>query len=274
MDFEKLMQEFLDWLRQAAPKLLGAVIILVVGWYLASLVSSLLRKAMQRGRADGGIVSFVYSLTKIALRIIVFISVASQLGVNVNSLIAAIGAAGVTAGLALKDSLSNLASGALIIINKPFHVGDYLETEGLQGTVSRIEIMYTTLVTFDNKEVIIPNARLTANNVTNFTAQKTRRLDLNYTVSYRDDLLQVKALLGELVERNPRALKDPAPIIAVTEHQESGVCVAVKVWCASEDYWTLYFEMQEKVKLAFDEHGITIPFPQMDVHLPAPGQGA
>lgn len=170
MDFEKLMQEFLDWLRQAAPKLLGAVIILVVGWYLASLVSSLLRKAMQRGRADGGIVSFVYSLTKIALRIIVFISVASQLGVNVNSLIAAIGAAGVTAGLALKDSLSNLASGALIIINKPFHVGDYLETEGLQGTVSRIEIMYTTLVTFDNKEVIIPNARLTANNVTNFTA--------------------------------------------------------------------------------------------------------
>lgn len=268
---EKLWSSFVSWLLDILPNLISAIVVLVVGWWLATLLSKLVRRGMERGKLDGGIVSFVHSITKNTLRIIVLISAAAQLGLNVTSLIAALGAAGVTAGLALKDSLSNVASGALIIINKPFRVGDYLEVENLQGTVKRIEMMFTTLNTFDNKEIIIPNSRLTANNIVNFTAQATRRLDLTYSVSYSDNLMQVKALLQKMVDENDLILREPEPLVAIGEHKASGIDVVVKVWCASENYWTLYYQMQEKVKLAFDENGITIPFDQLDVHI-APQQ--
>jgi small conductance mechanosensitive channel len=263
----KFWENIWHWLQDIAPNAMGAAIVFAVGWLLSGLLSKLVRKAMHRGKMDAGIISFVYSISKNSLRVIVIISAAAQLGVNVTSIIAALGAAGVTIGLALKDSLANVASGALIIINKPFHAGDYLQVEGLEGTVTKIEMMYTTLTTFDNKEVIIPNSRLTSNNIVNYTAQKTRRLDLAYTIGYGDDIAFAKQVLHSLVEQNEKALKSPEPIIAVTEHQASGVVIAVKVWCGVEDYWPLYFEMQETVKLAFDENGITIPYPQMDVHM-------
>lgn len=264
-----LLDQFWKWLQNIAPNLIGAILILVIGWWLSSLLSKSIRKAMSRGKLDAGIVSFVYSISKNAFRIIVLISAAAKLGVNVTSIIAAVGAAGVTIGLALKDSLANVASGALIIINKTFHVGDYLEVENLQGTVVKIEMMTTTLNTFDNKSIVIPNSRLTSNNIINYTAQQNRRLDLTYSVSYDADLSEVKTLLGKVVADNAKALQEPAPVIAVGEHQESCVQMVVKIWCDRDDYWPLYYEMQETVKLEFDRHHIVIPFNQMDVHFDA-----
>lgn len=264
---EKIWNEFLKWLLSIAPNVIGAILILVIGWWLASLLSKYLKKAMTRAKVDAGIISFVYSITKNALRIVVLISTAAKLGVNVTSIIAALGAASVAVGLALKDSMSNVASGVLIIINKLFHVGDYLEVDDLQGTVSKIEMMNTTLTTIDNKTIVIPNSTLTSTSIINYTSQETRRLDLSYGVGYESNLMEVKNLLRELVENNPKIHTDPAPVIAVGELQSSCIQIIIKAWCDCDDYWPLYYEMQESVKLLFDAHHISIPYPQTDVHL-------
>ena len=265
--FNQFFETLLAWMTGIAPRVIGAIFILVVGWWLARVLSKATRKAMTKAKLDAGIVSFTYSIVKTVLRSIVVIAGAAQMGVNVTSIVAAIGAVSVTIGLALKDSLANLASGALIIINKPFHVGDYLEVEKLEGTVTKIEMTFTTLTTYDNKTIIVPNSRLTSNNIVNYTAQNTRRLDLNYTVSYRDNIAKVKALLNDMVTQNEKIMQQPAPIIAVTEHKTNGINFAVKIWCASSDYWDLYCEMQEKVITAFDENGITIPYNHTDIHI-------
>ena len=264
---EKIWNEFLKWLLSIVPNVIGAILILVIGWWLASLLSKYLKKAMTRAKVDAGIISFVYSITKNALRIVVLISTAAKLGVNVTSIIAALGAASVAVGLALKDSMSNVASGVLIIINKLFHVGDYLEVEDLQGTVSKIEMMNTTLTTIDNKTIVIPNSTLTSTSIINYTSQETRRLDLSYGVGYESNLMEVKNLVRELVEKNPKIHTDPAPVIAVGELQSSCIQIIIKAWCDCDDYWPLYYEMQESVKLLFDAHHISIPYPQTDVHL-------
>ena len=264
---ENFWQPILDWIWQVGPRILWALVTFVVGWYLSKLVVKLLKRAMERGRAEKGAVTFISSVVSILLKLLVAITAAAQLGMDVTSIIAAVGTMGVAVGLAIKDSMSNVASGVQILFTHPFRAGDYLVTEGVECTVERIEIMYTSLRTFDNKEVIIPNSELTTNIITNFSAQKTRRLDLNYSVSYSTDLAQARQVLEEVVAANEKILQDPAPLIAVGEHQDSAILMVVKVWCDTDDYWPLYYEMQEKVKNAFDEAGIEIPFPQIDVHM-------
>lgn len=263
---EKFNQWLVGWLQNIAPKLLGAVIVLLIGWLLSKALVKLLKKALERGKAEAGVVTFVGSLANISLKVLIGITAAAQLGFDVTSIITAIGALGVTLGLALKDSMSNVASGVQILFNHIFRVGDYLTVDGVEGTVDRIELMYTALRTFDNKEIIIPNSELTASVITNYTAQKTRRLDLTYSVSYSTDLAKARSVLEELIAANEKALDDPAPLVAVGEHKDSSILMVVKVWCATENYWPLYFEMQESVKNAFDAAGIEIPFPQIDVH--------
>lgn len=263
---EKFYQWLIGWLQTIAPKLLGAAIVIVIGWLLSKALVKLLKKALERGKAEAGVVTFVGSLINISLKVLIGITAAAQLGFDVTSIITAIGALGVTVGLALKDSMSNVASGVQILFNHTFRVGDYLTVDNVEGTVDRIEIMYTALRTFDNKEIIIPNSELTASVITNYTAQKTRRLDLTYSVSYSTDLAKARKVLEELIAANEKALDDPAPLVAVGEHKDSSILMVVKVWCETENYWPLYFEMQESVKNAFDAAGIKIPFPQIDVH--------
>ena len=217
--------------------------------------------------ADSDRKTFVGSLLKILLKVIVVIAVLDQLDVNVSAIVAAVGAAGVTAALALKDNLSNVACGAQIILTKPFKVGDYIAMDSTEGTVMRIEMMFTVLKTFDNREVVIPNSTLTAAVITNYTAMENRMLDLTYGISYQDDLLAAKAVLQKLAEENPKILKQPAPMVVVREHGASAVHLLLRVWCKTADYWPLYYEMQEQVKLAFDRANLTIPFDQVDVHL-------
>lgn len=267
MPFETMWQDFLLWIQEALPRLIGALLIFAIGWKLSDWLIRIGKRMLNRTGVEAGFVTFVGSLLKILLKVIVVIAVLDQLNVNVSAIVAAVGAAGVTAALALKDNLSNVACGAQIILTKPFKVGDYIAVDSTEGTVMRIEMMFTVLKTFDNREVVIPNSTLTAAVITNYTAMENRMLDLTYGISYQDDLLAAKAVLQKLAEENPKILKEPAPMVAVREHGASAVRLLLRVWCKTADYWPLYYEMQEQVKLAFDRAKLTIPFDQVDVHL-------
>lgn len=267
ISWEKWLDALWNWLSGFAGNLLAAALIFLGGWWLAKLAARLTKRAVSKGRADPLVVSFVGSLVKALVLVVAFVSAIAQLGVNITSLIAALGAAGLTASFALQGSLSNLVSGMQIIFTKPFQMGDYLAFETYEGTVKRIEILSTTLATFDNKEIIVPNSKITGGVVVNYTSSGTRRLDLSYGVSYRADLRQAKEILAGLAAGDSRVLKTPAPVVAVGELKENSVTVVAKLWCRQEEYWDLYYAMQEAVKEAFDRAGVSIPYPQLDVHL-------
>ena len=267
MDWQRVWENLLRGLARFFGDFVLAALIFIVGWFLARLAARLTKKAISRGKVDALVASFVGSLVKALVMIVAAVSAVAQLGINITSLVAALGAAGLTASFALQGSLSNLVSGMQIIFTKPFKMGDYLSFGTYEGTVKRIEILSTTLSTFDNKEVIIPNSMITSDVVVNFTSSGTRRLDLSYGVSYQSDLARVKEILRELVDGDQRVLREPEPLIAVGEMRDSSIVVVAKFWCKQEDYWPLYYTMQEAVKNAFDREGISIPYPQLDVHL-------
>lgn len=244
-----------------------SALILVIGWWAVGIVTRSVKKIMIKAKVDAGIVSFIMSILKIVLRIIVLLSVADHIGIPTAPLITALGAAAVTAGLAIKDSLSNVASGVLIIVNRMFSVGDYLKVEGVEGTVKKIEIFFTTLATVDNKQILIPNSRITSNNVINYTACEKRRLDLSYRVDYGSDLEKAKTLLKNIINQNEKFLKDPSCIVEVGEYKENGIDVVVKVWCKTEEYAGLYSYMQREVKDEFDKNGIALSSNKIDINL-------
>lgn len=270
VEMSSMWSAFLTWLVSMLPRLAASVLLFGLGWWLSNVVTRLMRRAVTRAKGDAGVTTFLSSLLNILLKVIISIMAIAQLGVDVTSLIAAIGTAGLAVGLAMKDNMSNVASGAQIVLTGPFHVGDYLSVpaESVEGMVERIEMMYTTLRTFDNKEVVLPNMKLTSSTIVNYTAMKTRRLDLTYSVSYSTDLDQAKALLTRLCEEEEKIEKDPVPLIAVGEYGDSSIAIVVKVWCKIENYWDAYYAMQGRVKQEFDKVGIEIPFPQLDVHFP------
>lgn len=270
VEMSSMWSAFLTWLVSMLPRLAASVLLFGLGWWLSNVVTRLMRRAVTRAKGDAGVTTFLSSLLNILLKVIISIMAIAQLGVDVTSLIAAIGTAGLAVGLAMKDNMSNVASGAQIVLTGPFHVGDYLSVpaESVEGTVERIEMMYTTLRTFDNKEVVLPNMKLTSSTIVNYTAMKTRRLDLTYSVSCSTDLDQAKALLTRLCEEEEKIEKDPVPLIAVGEYGDSSIAIVVKVWCKIENYWDAYYAMQGRVKQEFDKVGIEIPFPQLDVHFP------
>lgn len=267
-DTKTLAETFLKWTEGMVPKLLAAILVLLVGMWLSKFLSKLLRKALERSKTDGGIVTFLGSLLKASLEIVVIVTAISALGVQISSaLIAAVGAAGLTVGLALKDSMTNIASGVQIVFTKPFLVGDYLAIDGVEGTVERIEMMFTVLRTVDNKEIILPNSKIIVSTLVNFSAKQTRRLDLEYTVSGREDFAKVKNLLLEIAEKNAFILKQPEPQVLAGTYKGSSMSVQMLLWCKKEDYVALQASMQEKVKAAFEENQIQLPTVQMDVHI-------
>jgi small conductance mechanosensitive channel len=244
-----------------------AILVLVIGKWIAGLIRRGLRKAMERNKVDPVLVGFLSSIVYYLLMIAVLISAVSQLGVQTTSFIAVLGAAGLAVGLALQGSLSNFASGVLIILFRPFKIGDFVEVGGVMGVVDEIGILMTEMHSVDNKGITIPNSQIMNAHIVNFNARDTRRLDLTFGISYGDDIDKAKAILVDLVENDERCLKDPAPTIAVLELGDSSVNFAVRPWVKGSDYWAVLFDMQEQVKKRFDAEGITIPFPQRDVHL-------
>jgi small conductance mechanosensitive channel len=248
-------------------KIIAAILIFVVGRWIAKALRNVIKRMMTKGNVDEILISFVGNLTYIALLAFVIIAALNQLGIQTTSFIAIIGAAGLAIGLALQGSLANFAAGVLMIIFRPFQVGDYIEGAGVAGAVEKVHIFTTQLKTPDNKTIIIPNAKIMGDNITNYSAKDTRRVDMVIGVSYGDDLKKVREILEDILAKDDRILKDPAPTIGVLELGDNSVNFAVRPWVKRDDYWGTYFDVTETVKRRFDKEGISIPYPQRDVHL-------
>ncbi|MBC8416390.1 MAG: mechanosensitive ion channel [Candidatus Cloacimonetes bacterium] len=264
---EDVMNKLIEWGSTFGIKLIAAIAILVIGRIIAKSIRKLIVKVMDKRKVDKTISSFISSLAFSSLWVFVILAALSQLGIQTTSLMAVIGAAGLAIGLALQGSLSNFASGFLIILFKPFKVGDYVEAGGVSGTIYKITIFTTEYRTIDNKKIIVPNSQIMNGTITNYTAEKTRRVDLVLGVSYESDLKKVKDILMGIFQKHKLILKDPEPFVRLAEMAESSLNFKVRVWTKTEDYWTVYFDLTEQAKLEFDKNGINIPFPQMDVHL-------
>lgn len=265
--YMEMLQPYLDKLPGYALNVLYAVIILILGRIIAGVIRSVAIKVMKKSKVDETLISFSSSLSYIALMTMVIIAAINQLGIQTTSIVAVLGAAGLAVGLALQGSLSNFAAGVLMIIFKPIKVGDFIQGAGELGEVLDIEIFTTTLKTPDCKKVIIPNAKLAGDNITNFTVLGKRRLDLSVGISYNDNMQKARDLLLDLIKSDERVLKEPAPFVGVTELGDSSVNLVVRPWCKSEDYWDIHFDMTQKIKETLDDNNISIPFPQRDINV-------
>jgi small conductance mechanosensitive channel len=252
-----------DW----GIKVLAAVAIFIIGRWIAKGIRRGVRRMMEKGDADPIIIGFVGSIVYIALLAFVVIAALGQLGIQTTSFIAILGAAGLAVGLALQGSLANFAAGFLMIIFRPFKVGDFIEGAGVAGVVKDMQIFTTTLKTGDNKTIIIPNAKISGDNIINYSAEENRRVDMTVGVAYDADLSKVRDVLNDIISKDERIMADPAPLIVVGELADSSVNFIVRVWTRTGDYWAVNFDMNETIKNRFDEAGIGIPFPQRDIHI-------
>lgn len=264
---EGIVAKMQQWSAVFGIKILTAILIVVVGRWVARLIRKTTEKMMARSKVDATLVTFVGNLIYIALLTFVVLAALAQLGIQTTSFIAVIGAAGLAVGLALQGSLANFAAGILMLLFRPFQVGDFIEGGGVSGIVEEMHIFTTQLRTPDNKTIIIPNAKITGDNITNYTKKENRRVDLVIGVSYGDDIEKVKSVVADVLNGDARVLKDPAPTIAVLELGDSSVNFAVRPWVKTGDYWNVYFDTTERIKKRFDAEGISIPFPQRDVHM-------
>jgi small conductance mechanosensitive channel len=264
---EEIINKVYELLTVYGLKILAALAIFIVGRWVAKGVRKLLQRVMTKSKVDSTLVTFTANLAYIALLAFIVIAALGQLGIQTTSFIAILGAAGLAVGLALQGSLSNFAAGFLLIIFRPFKVGDLIEGAGVFGVVEAIQIFTTQLKTADNKTVIVPNAKLTDDNIVNWTVKGTRRVDMVMGIGYEDDIDKARSLMADIIAADDRILKDPAPQISVSELADSSVNFVVRPWVKVEDYWGVYFDLTEKIKKSFDANGISIPFPQRDVHV-------
>lgn len=272
LDLAELIKEK-DWdgifafIVSKAPLILAAIAILVIGFIISNFIGKLVIKGLRAKGVDPSIHSFIKTVVTLLLKLVFVLSALSTIGFDINSFVTALGAAGITAGLGLQSSISQLASGIQILANHPFKSGDYIDVGTVSGKVHEIKMMYTVLVTVDNKRVIIPNSYITTNNIINYNAEDRRRLDLIFSISYDADISKARTVILDVIRKNDKIFTTPEPLIAVKEHAASSVNMTCYIWCASDDYWDIYYYMQENVKNSFDINGIEIPYGQLDVHI-------
>jgi small conductance mechanosensitive channel len=261
------LEKITDFGFEYAPKLIGCILVLFIGLWVTNLITKGVGKSLEKSKIDQSLVPFVRSITNIILKILVAITVMGMIGIEMTSFVAIIGAAGLAVGLALSGTLQNFAGGVVILILKPFKIGDFIEAQGYTGTVKEISIFSTLLNTPDKKLVIIPNGPLSTGALTNFSAETLRRVDWTIGIAYGDDVENLKKAINDFIAEDGRILKDPAPFIGLSELADSSVNFAVKVWVDGEDYWGVFYDMNEKVYTRFGDYKLNIPFPQMDVHV-------
>ncbi len=247
--------------------ILAAVAILIAGKFVASGVRRLIRKIMRKREVDATLTGFISSIVYAGILAFVVIAALSKLGIQTASFVAILGAAGLAIGLALQGSLSNFASGVLIIIFKPFKGGDYVNAGGCEGFVDEVGIFTSSILTIDNKRIIVPNSKIMSDTITNYSAKETRRVDIIAGVSYNDDVDSVKDILLKILAGDQRILKDPPPFVGLLEMADSSVNFAVRAWVKTDDYWNVFFDTNERIKKTFDAENISIPYPQLDVHM-------
>jgi small conductance mechanosensitive channel len=266
LDNVDIQQVTTDYVLPWTINIVMALAIFLVGKFIAKILVKIARKLMDRAHVDGILINFIASIMNTVLLLFVVVAALDQLGVDTTSLIALIGAAGLAIGLALQGTLQNLASGVMLIIFRPFNSGDFVEVAGIAGVAEQIGIFTTTMRTGDNREIIVPNGEIFGGTITNYSKRSTRRIDMVFGIGYDDDIKKAKDIMMRILEEDDRVLKDPAPLVAVAELADSSVNFNVRPWCNTGDYWNVYFDTHEKIKLAFDAEGISIPYPQMDIH--------
>jgi len=267
MNAEQILNQINQIVLEYGPKLIGAIAVWIIGGWVIKALTNRFNKMLEKRETDESLKPFLKSLVGSLLKVLLIITVLGMLGVQMTSFIATLGAAGLAVGLALSGTLQNFAGGVMILIFKPFKVGDVIEAQGFLGKVSEIQIFNTILKTPDNKTIIIPNGGLATSSMTNYTTEPTRRVDWTFGIGYGDDVDKAKEVIKGLCDQDPRILKDPELFIAVSALADSSVNFAVRAWVNADDYWNVFFEMNEKVYKSFDREGLNIPFPQMDVHL-------
>jgi small conductance mechanosensitive channel len=264
---EQLTDKIVEWGAFYGTRVLGALVILILGRLLAGMISRMVRKLMERTGLELTLTTFVTTLVRIALLVFVVVAALHTLGVQTTSVIAVIGAAGLAVGFALQGSLANFASGVILIVLRPFKAGDLVEAGGILGKVKEIHIFNTVITTLDNKRAIVPNGKITGDNIINYSSEGVLRVDMVFGIHYGDHIPKAKQILEKILHDDARVLADPAPTVAVSELGDSSVNFVVRPYVKVEDYWGVYFDTTERVKMTFDESGVTIPFPQRDVHL-------
>lgn len=266
-DLEQLAAKAQALATEFGIDIIAALAIFIIGRWVANLITGGVRRLMERANIDATLVKFLSNILRILLLIFVILAAIGQLGIQTTSLIAVLGAAGLAIGLALQGSLSNFAAGVLVIIFRPYKVGDYIEGGGVAGTVDEVQIFNTVLKTPDNIRIIVPNAQITGGIITNYSAHETRRVDFTFGIGYGDDIDKAKKIIEDVLTSDERVLEDPAPQIVVAELADSSVNIFARPWVKSADYWGLKFDVTETVKKRFDAEDISIPFPQRDVHV-------
>ena len=259
--------QFTNFVIQYGPKLIGAVLVWIIGGWIIKAINSAVSKRLEKGNIDASLRPFIKSLVGGLLKVLLGITVLGMLGIEMTSFIAILGAAGLAVGMALSGTLQNFAGGVMILIFKPFKVGDVIDAQGYVGSVSEIQIFNTILKTPDNKTIIIPNGGLSTSSMTNFSTESRRRVDWTIGIGYGDDVDKAKEVIKKLIAADSRILTTPEPFIAVSELADSSVNFTVRAWVNAADYWGVFFDMNENVYKTFDKEGLNIPYPQMDVHV-------
>lgn len=262
----KLVDTLEDLAVKYGGRLVAAIIILIVGFKLVNIFMKKLAGSKASGRLDPSARSVVYDVTAAVLKCVIVITALAVMGIPMSSIVAVVGSCGLAIGLALQGSLANIAGGFILLVFKPFRVGDYISLDGVEGTVKEIGIFQIKVETTDSKVIIIPNSSASNATLTNYTANATRRVDLKFTASYDDDINKVESVLFSVCSRHPLVLTEPVPFARLSAHLDSALEYTVRVWCKAEDYWTVHFDLLKSVKYAFDENGISIPYPQLDVN--------
>lgn len=264
---EDILNRLINWTLTDGVKIVIGFFILSIGWKLIKKVVSIMNGLLKKRNVDDTLRNFLDAFVQVVLKVVLVIYVIDFVGGETSSIVALLASAGLAVGLALQGSLSNFAGGVIILFIRPFNVGDYIEGAGLAGTVEKISIFYTCLATPDNKEILIPNGKLVNDSIVNYSAKDKRRVDLVFGASYDDDIFKVKRILQEVVDKNELIFKTPEPFISINEHGASSINFVVRAWCNTSDYWTVYFDLLEKVMVRFNEENISIPYPQVDLHM-------
>lgn len=267
MSLEKFIDKLINWASTEGIKLIIGILILWIGWKVAKKIVNILNRTLEKRNIDPTVCSFLDTFIEVILKGIVLYIFLEYVGIKTTGIAAMLASAGVAIGLALQGSLSNFAGGLVILLIRPFNVGDYVEGSGHSGTIEKIGMFYTHMVSADNKLILVPNGTLANDSIVNYSAKELRRVDLTFGVGYEQDILKVKRVLSNIVEAHDLVLKTPEPFIALSNHGDSAINFVVRVWVNNSDYWKVHFDLLESVKVAFDNEDISIPFPQMDVHI-------
>ncbi len=267
MNLEQFLNKIINWATTEGIKLIIGLLLLCIGWKLAKKVVNIMSKTLEKRNVDATVSSFLDTFVEVVLKGIVIYIFLDYVGIKTTGIAALVASAGVAIGLALQGSLSNFAGGVIILLIRPFNVGDYIEGSGHSGTIERIGMFYTHMTTVDNKLILVPNGNLANGSIVNYSAKELRRVDLTFGVGYEQDVLKVKRVLSNIVDAHELILKDPEPFIALSAHGDSAVNFVVRAWVNNSDYWKVHFDLLEAVKVKFDEEEISIPYPQMDLHI-------